>query len=429
MSTAEGNELASSDAASSSAGAVEVTDHSSDDEGCPLLVDECVFKWRLPPDESFSDWKIEIVSKISVDDRVPSTIEGNTITHTYYCHKAYLALGARKSEYFARLFRNGDYKESQNCTSRIELDPLAADCFPYILDYMYAPERQLQITTETATVLHHLGEYFEMPSLRWEATQFCKKDLSFGNADIYYEHATVFQDDTILSVIAKFLGSNIQNVPLSSPLITHADVHFWITSTKKVHARNTMHWSKLVAEIGNAQVDRLSRDSFQTLTDASGMPKVHADVALKLCEVEDTLDSLSEIGCSTTDLSSLQARCATALSQTWKDLLTPRAETVKILQSRKASFLVDLLVKSLGEANKELQRAKKVIGRFKPRPTKAPSYAGHVWVPQEVIDFNPALDGAKCQRHIEKYYDRTNEMWSDKNCPVFFYDSVAPLAC
>jgi hypothetical protein len=48
-----------------------------------------------------------------------------------------LAAGPRRSEYFARLFQqDGNFSESQNSTSRIELpDEIAAQAFPVLLDF------------------------------------------------------------------------------------------------------------------------------------------------------------------------------------------------------------------------------------------------------------------------------------------------------
>ena len=144
--------------------------------------------WRRDPEESFSDWTIEISYKIEPantiedsdeyqvqadgrdDEKVSTNDERGhphdekqesktkdgmahnlerssahrrmkgveTITDTYHVHRCILASGTRKSGYFARLFRSGGrFAESKSRRSRISMDRLAAKYFPTLLDYIY----------------------------------------------------------------------------------------------------------------------------------------------------------------------------------------------------------------------------------------------------------------------------------------------------
>ena len=83
--------------------------------------------WRQDPEENFSDWKIEVTSQGLHEEE---SAEGKAVD-TYFVHRCILVTGSRSSQYFARLFGNR-YKENKDCISRIELDPLAAKCFPYL---------------------------------------------------------------------------------------------------------------------------------------------------------------------------------------------------------------------------------------------------------------------------------------------------------
>jgi hypothetical protein len=95
--------------------------YDSDDEP----PEEAVLCWKMDPTKSLSDWTIEIVSKPN----------GKTRVDTYHCHKNILAVGPRHSEYFAHLLQSGDrFTEGQSNTSRIELETLAAQTFPVLLD-------------------------------------------------------------------------------------------------------------------------------------------------------------------------------------------------------------------------------------------------------------------------------------------------------
>jgi hypothetical protein len=149
-------------------------------------------------------------------------------TQTYHVHRCFLACGPHKSEYFAKVFQNSDsFREAESSTSHIELHPLAANAFPFFLDYLYAPENPLEISLETVTALYYLGEYFDVSHLRWEATQFCKQKLSLGNVDILYEHATIFQNEAFLGIISRFLGRNIMTVDTGASILTVSTPQLW----------------------------------------------------------------------------------------------------------------------------------------------------------------------------------------------------------
>lgn len=427
--------------------AVEVTDLEntklpySEDEPPPEPEEVAKLKWRLDPDETFSDWKIELVTVApgtdsDSDDGEERKEEGDvaqpkTVT-TYHVHKCHLAVGNRRSEYFARLFKSsGDFKESQDQTSRIELDPLAAASFPQLLDYVYAPDGPLEINTQTATALHHLGEYFEMRNLRWDAKRFCQNDISLDNVDTYYQHGTLFHNETILSITADFLGRNIANVSLDLPIVQNTDPELWVQATQSVDPAHTSHWSEIVNRVGHIHMNDLDKETFQNLTVPSAMPQVDAQVALDMVELEDRLDDLCDEFVDEDDLvetmTSLQERCTTSLSQIWQELETKSYDQdfLTNLQRRKPIFLVDLLVKCLQESRGEVREARQalaktqaVLRRFK--PLKEGDYqqgSGTAPVPQELADLNPEelVAGTACQQH--QHAGITH--W--QSCPVFYY--------
>jgi hypothetical protein len=167
-----------------------------------LLVER--LDWRLDPAESLSDWTIQIVVSGAT-----AAAAAAAATTDYYVHKNVLAVGARKSEYFGRLFL-GCFAEAANCTSRIELHPLAATAFPAFLDYVYSDE--LKISTETTTAAHYLAGNFENRRLRWEAKQFWKRDLAIATAGTYYEHSELFRDDKIATAVADLCVAQIDAI-------------------------------------------------------------------------------------------------------------------------------------------------------------------------------------------------------------------------
>lgn len=142
----------------------------------PDKPNESRLDWRMDPAQSHSDWTIKI------------THEGETLCDIYHVHKCVIAVGAKRSEYFATLFGSQlPLRETANNTSNIELHKVAATAFPVLLDFMYSCKDKLQITTENSTALYYLAQYFQIKRLRWEARQFWQIDLSLENAGVYYE--------------------------------------------------------------------------------------------------------------------------------------------------------------------------------------------------------------------------------------------------
>lgn len=342
---------------------------SSDDEDEPAPP-----KWRGDPAETFSDWTIQIRRKEDPDGKT----SGSPLLETYHVHKYMLGCGARRSNYFAKLFRNGtSFKEGTSNTSLIDLDALAAEAFPSLLDYVYEPNLVLKITTENAVALLHLGEYFEMKHLRRDALFFCKKAISLKNVDTYYEHATAFHNEAILDSIAKLLGKNILKVDPCSAIVCRSSAELWVRVleyVEKLSSRNVSnHISRLVAEMTT-----LDTEAFCLLTEAAKIPTVDAEMALSLVELEDIFcpsgcnnrtasqDKSREnsVGADTASsnrsaLTSLQRRCATALSEDWQRLGKYVGNDPTRLEHRQPSFLVDLLVKCLNEAKSDLNDSRK----------------------------------------------------------------------
>lgn len=346
------------------------------DEAPPEEDEQDNLKWRDDPSETHSDWKIEIVSKPNVDDsgmkedNLEDLDENGNVVESYHVHKYALAHGKRRSEYFVKLFRNGgSYNESETHISRIELDPLAAKAFPCLLDYVYEPDAPVKITTASATALYYLAEYFEMRHLRWDAKEFCKLNLSLENAHIYCDHATLFHSNAFLHLISKFLGEHIMKVETSSPVLRSSNLDLWemvLEYVCNISDRNvSIHVSKLITELVLYQEGDLDKRTFCALTNEGKMPSVHPHVAMALCELEDVVvayeDAASdteggEEGCMHSSklngesLSSLQERCASSLAETWLSLKALDETKILMLEERKPSFLVNLLMKSLHHA-------------------------------------------------------------------------------
>jgi BTB/POZ domain len=215
----------------------------SDDEEIPdEFAEGDHLTWRK--ENSFSDWTIVITvanepndSAGGEEEESESSRRGscNNKKSTYKVHKERLAMGPRRSGYFARLLNGAAFAESHDNTSHIELNRLAAKAFPAFLDYMYTMGQKMDFETVNATALYSLAEYFDVQRLRCEAKQFCLQDINKTTWCAYYEHAKCLQEDCILQAAMKFIGININKIPAhqeDSELVHFiykiTDVQFWL---------------------------------------------------------------------------------------------------------------------------------------------------------------------------------------------------------
>jgi hypothetical protein len=300
------------------------------DEEPPFEEASAKFVWRLDPAESHSDFIIEIDS--SPSERTQDSVQ----LDRYHVHKSALALGPRRSGYFAKLLQ-GVFSETSRGVCRILLDPVAAKAFPALLDFLYGAP-QLECSTESATALHFMGQYFEIRRLRWQARQFWMTDLCLENCATYYQHAVLFGDERVLRRIQITLGSEkLLNVSLESHLLKVIDPSFLLTilqTADLVVADSTTlssHTSKLIARVleqcvalddedeedSNEKDDHerscVSAELFLQLTDRSYLPEIHVTAALKLLQLERKI-----VNPPGDTLTSLQQRCLQSLGKDWQ---------------------------------------------------------------------------------------------------------------
>jgi BTB/POZ domain len=290
----------------------------SDDE----LPDESIqdyLSWRK--EDSFSDWTIIItVTKPCVG--LFSIEESKVIT--YNVHKTAMAIGPRRSGYFARLFGNdGRFSESQDNTSRIELNELQAMAFPDLLDYIYMPCRKERVfTTLNATPLYSLAKYFDVRRLRHETKKFFLQDMSKSTCSTYYEHAKILQEDDIQEAAALCFREHIQNVKIMHGMYDVkvmprmyevTDTQFWLEVMEEQVEKGTISNVSNSLSVYIAGFCRfrfaLSPEVFRQLTDEKylGDGGIDSEAAIVLLDLERRILGNDK------QLSSLQIRCVNAI--------------------------------------------------------------------------------------------------------------------
>ena len=158
---------------------------------------------------------------------------------TYHVHRNILAIGERRSGYFANLLHYG-IDDGNKCSS-LELSSRAVAFFPDLLDYMYS-SKAFAISTTNAIPLLFLSQVFQVVSLEASVKTFIDTDIKLYNFGYYMSDALYFSDETIaLKVIdtcekeAMMLFNNgNQNADLALSKILKAPLLSSVTKADKL---------------------------------------------------------------------------------------------------------------------------------------------------------------------------------------------------
>lgn len=362
-------------------------DAESDDEDS--LADDNELTWRSDPTLSLSDWTIEI------------NVRGHrNSSQVYHVHKSILAVGPKRSNYFATTFlkaqlhqphleqprqqtmqqqqqqqmqpqddiiggiepcdfvqesfsiapgritdqqeavsvapgRLVDHTDHNQNKSKIELEELAAQAFPVLLDYMYNSTNQLNITTDNATGLHYLSGHLEMKTLRRKVKEFWTGDLTMENLVTYYAHARVFKDVKIVTFAEDYCAQHIFQIPEETvvDILTNVDAHFFlkvVTKCGELHTAKTaaasatsvpdadddqgpLRLSLLIAVYGNIHKNELTPVMFQKLTNERHLPLLEVKAAKVLLELEDDICGTAAV------MTPLKTRAIAIISKSWEE--------------------------------------------------------------------------------------------------------------
>ena len=272
--------------------------------------------WRLDPDESLSDWTLTVASTDSVlcsprrrNETEHSSAAGCTSDTNkeaadcqvddlaesmsppamkYHVHRAQLAVGPRRSDYFATLFknrrrmmiRNERGTDASTDGTYIELKASAAAAFPIMLDFMYSPiGTPVEATTESAVALRHLASCFGIRELFNCVTDFIKSDLRSETAPTYLLEAATYKHDKLAAASLKICAESLKDIKLSALVLLPPDLFELVVRSPHLVCDSEV-LSVRVAAYCRCRPDGISLETIKSLTDAEIMPRVAPDEAL-----------------------------------------------------------------------------------------------------------------------------------------------------
>lgn len=284
-------------------------DSSDDTESKPL-------SWRLAPEDSMSDWKVNVIDAQNED-----------ITTVYHVHKNILAIGPRRSRYFSRLFRtSAPISELNNATSYITLGSTAAAAFPAMLDFIYGTNNGVFTATQ-AVALRYLAHYFDIRALHKVATKYIRNTLTAKTAPIYLAESAFYHDDRLMNAARDVCAQNFDRIYVGLLAGLPPDIFRLAVTSPNLKCKS--EWlSKVVSKFCRSHEDALDADLIRTITSSKIMPKIMPEESpymLKLC-ADYGVDANNNTP-SLNDKSSLRRRCIEACCSSWSEQLAKPLES------------------------------------------------------------------------------------------------------
>jgi hypothetical protein len=271
--------------------------------------DDDELTWRSDPTQSLSDWTITVINT------------GTQTAEHYHVHKNMLAVGKRKSEFFTNVFQEQRKSAKRSNVTELRLPSTAANMIPMLLDYVYAGDKALVLSSETAPGMRYLSQYFGMRTLFERIMKFIQKDLSLKTLVAYYKGSTDLCDQKVLGICARHTARNIHLIDISHNLVEVMDPAFFysvISSPGLEGTEKKIHLSLLIAKYCQLNKDTLDGDTFLKLTTEEYLPQIHHSASLCLLEMEADLVIATSLK-SMMSMTSLQQRCIQALSSHWRE--------------------------------------------------------------------------------------------------------------
>jgi len=298
--------------------------------------------WRLHRSESYSDWTIEVVS----GDISPPIIECTS----YHVHRRVLAVGPKKSDYFANIFKlNGFAGQNQ-----LRLSKRQAAVFPMVLDFIYT-DIDLDLDAEKAYALYSLGEKLENEAILRSVTDFYSKwCMTKENIFEFIKLGQSFKNEILLEAAILRFSEEIWSIDIETaaeldPGLLYKVLILVLAQDQDTAKCMSVHLSQIIAAcVSSATRITLTPEIFRSLTDKSLVPSIDPIAAIKLLATENTILNGAHESPAAGDLS-LHERCASAIHTNWGTLRQCLEESVELantMRSISSIVLFDILMKT-----------------------------------------------------------------------------------
>lgn len=197
-----------------------------------------VLSWRMDPGKSYSDISIQV--KFLNHD-------GSLI---YHVHKHIIAAGANKSSFIAHHLNSDEIITGKNVCIVIELDFEGASAVPQLLDFIYSPDGELDISSENAVALHYVARAFGISTLSKKIVEFIDHDITLENIADYIVDGGYYRDHTTIATAGRLCAQEIVSIGLDSNLLEEFEPEFFekVVSCDAIEHSAKSHVNVLIAK-------------------------------------------------------------------------------------------------------------------------------------------------------------------------------------
>ena len=313
--------------------------------------------WRLPLDESYSDFVIAV----SVEpEEAANNAEQNSTTE-YHVHKERLCVGPRRSDVLARAIRAPMAEATRNRYC-VDLKRSAADAFPILLDYLYTgkikfhcvrdylygddngadDDTMITVSSKQCVALRFLSSYFGMELLQHEIDEYIGgyhflesvEDLS-----CVWEESAVYHDEKMRDILKKkaiqllddcvdrsssrlvsVLGDFLSLVPFG--LIQCVWVSWVAKFLDKEGRVGGEERVDILVEAAKGRRFDIDDKVMALVTSQSSLPKLTTSAAMKLLQMISDQSTCAEgTGDFDAKMKDLERRCADVAAEDWENAL------------------------------------------------------------------------------------------------------------
>ncbi|CAJ1944431.1 unnamed protein product [Cylindrotheca closterium] len=320
--------------------------------------------WRSNPEDSFSDWKVEIKHKETGKVDV------------YHLHRNVLGYGVRKSEYFAAQFQedrvvNGYYETKSPKVTQLDLPQAWANIFPMVLDFLYHNrEKTLKLTANRSCAMYKWAEFLGIPALKTTIVEFYNKNISLKNFGRFIASAVQMKAGPLVVASKSKIGRLVTQQPnqawrlapqfLVSVLEANRKELINKAKNKEVQPQAFQNasckWSKAIYFCVSKNKKVVTHKIFCDLTSETAIPVIDPTVALALLILDVELLAADD----NKVYSKFQKRCVKSIVQNWDSfrLKYPNQTALtSALQKLPSDVLAEILILSNNRGKSNPQTA------------------------------------------------------------------------
>jgi hypothetical protein len=295
--------------------------------------------WRQNPAKSLSDWTIEVIPN------------GLKTAQKYHVHREILAVGPKRSEYFARLFVSQKPKPSNK--SVLELGLNEARVFYLLLDHMYSStDTRPTLDMGTACALYSLADQLEVPSLLLSISDFCTTETSDEDIIDLLKVGESFRDKMLLRTTLHRCAEGLNSMEITTARRIKPALFVEILQRSKTLPKkykcSSSRLSQLVAATMEGHPSSLKLEIFRRLTDKEYLPYIEGTAAVKLLAFEQELASQQSHRAIRAD-ATLHERCLYSITNSW-DRVKQKLQEDSMLASRmkavSSTMLYEILMRT-----------------------------------------------------------------------------------